>query len=309
MFCGSSFWLFLLQCATIFFANSPGRLFFMDRVDLHVHTTASDGTRTPLECVSLAAMEGLKAIAITDHDTMAGLDEAGEAGKTLGISIIPGIEISSDYMGKDVHVLGYFLDHKAPALAEYQAWVQQARRERNEKILEKLRNKGFDMTLEELEQENPGAVLGRPHIARKLVELGAVKSVDEAFRKYLTRGRSCYVTRQRIPFEDAAKLIKKCGGVSVLAHPLQYGFDKANLDKLVKTAHDAGFSGMEIYYSGYTQKDIEKLFDLAEKYTLLPTGGSDFHGDNKPGINIGTGNGKLAVPAYFLIMLARSQFA
>lgn len=280
----------------------------MDKIDMHIHTTASDGTRTPLECVSLAAMAGLKAIAITDHDTMAGIKEAGEAGELLGVSIIPGIEISSDYQGKDVHVLGYFLREEAPELLEYQTWVREKRQARNEKIVEKLQNKGFEISMAQLEEKNPGGVLGRPHIARFLMELGVVKSVDEAFRRYLSKGRSCYVERERIPFRDAAQLIKKCGGVAVLAHPLQYGFDKAGLDKLVKTAQEAGFSGMEIYYTGYTQKDVEKLFDLAEKYTLLPTGGSDFHGDNKPGVSIGTGDGKLVVPAYFLIMLARSQW-
>lgn len=280
----------------------------MDKIDMHIHTTASDGTRTPLECVSLAAMAGLKAIAITDHDTMAGIREAGEAGELLGVSIIPGIEISSDYLGKDVHVLGYFLREDAPELLEYQTWVREKRQARNEKIVEKLQNKGFDISMARLEEKHPGGVLGRPHIARFLMELGVVNTVDEAFRRYLSKGRSCYVERERIPFRDAAQLIKKCGGVAVLAHPLQYGFDKAGLDKLVKTAQDAGFSGMEIYYTGYTQKDVEKLFDLAEKYTLLPTGGSDFHGDNKPGVSIGTGDGKLVVPAYFLIMLARSQW-
>lgn len=280
----------------------------MDKIDMHVHTTASDGTRTPLECVSLAAMAGLKAIAITDHDTMAGIREAGEAGELLGVSIIPGIEISSDYQGRDVHVLGYFLREDAPELMEYQNWVQQVRRGRNEKIVEKLQRKGIDISMEELEEQYPGAVLGRPQIARRLMELGVTNTVEEGFRRYLSKGRSCYVERERIPFQDAARLIKKCGGVAVLAHPLQYGFDRGALDTLAKTAQQAGFSGIEIYYTGYTQKDVEKLFDLAEKYALLPTGGSDFHGDNKPGVSIGTGDGKLVVPAYFLIMLARSQW-
>ena len=280
----------------------------MDKIDLHVHTTASDGTMCPRDVVSLAAMQGLKAIALTDHDTMAGLAEAGEAGELLGVTIVPGIELSTAYQGHEVHLLGYFLDPDAPQLQAYMAWVQQARRTRNQKIVEKLQKKGFAITLEQLEAENPGATLGRPHIARKLVELGAVESAKEAFRRYLTRGRSCYVAREYIPFAEGAKLIRDCGGVAVLAHPLQYGFDRAALEKLIQTAAAAKVTGMEIYYTGYTQSDVNKLFDLAEKYTLLPTGGSDFHGENKPGVQIGTGDGNLTVPAYMLMMLAASQY-
>lgn len=226
----------------------------------------------------------------------------------MGVTIIPGIELSADYQGKEVHVLGYFLDENAPIIKEYQQWAQEKRRERNEKIVERLRKKGFEITMEQLRETNPDSVIGRPHIARKLMELGAVSSVSEAFRRYLAEGRSCYVPRERIGFVDAARLIKKTGGVAVLAHPLQYGYNKSQLEALVKTAAQAGFSGMEIYYTGYTQADQKKLFDLAEKYTLLPTGGSDFHGENKPGVQLGIGDGNLSVPAYFLIMLAQSQY-
>ena len=280
----------------------------MDKIDLHVHTTASDGTMCPRDVVSLAAMLGLKAIALTDHDTMAGLQEAGEAGELLGVSIVPGIEISSDYKGKEVHILGYFLDPDKPALQEYLQWVRDSRRQRNEKMIEKLQKKGFDITLEGLEQENPGATIGRPHMARRLMELGAVTSVKEAFRRYLDRGRSCFVPREFIPFEKGARLIRDCGGVAVLAHPLQYGFDRTTLDGLVKDAAAAKFTGIEILYPGYTQNDMNKLYDLAEKYGLLPPGGSDFHGENKPGIQLGTGDGSLSVPAYMLAMLAMSQY-
>lgn len=280
----------------------------MDKIDMHVHTTASDGTMAPKHVVSLAAMQGLKAIAITDHDTMAGIAEAGQAGELMGVTIIPGIELSTDYLGKDVHVLGYFLDDQAPALKDYMTWVREQRNARNEAILERLRKKGFDLTLSGLEEAHPGAVLGRAHIAQGLVELGAVQNIKEAFRRYLGQGRSCYVERKRIPMKDAVALIKKCGGVAVLAHPLQYGFDRAGLDTLVKTAAQEGFSGMEILYPGYTQADQQRLFDLAEKYGLLPTGGSDFHGDVKPEIQLGTGDGNLSVPAMYFIMLARSQY-
>ncbi len=280
----------------------------MDKIDLHVHTTASDGTMCPRDVVSLAAMLGLKAIAITDHDTRAGLQEAGEAGELLGVSIVPGIEISSDYKGKEVHILGYFLDPDKPQLQDYIQWVRDSRRQRNEKMIEKLQKKGYDITLSQLEETNPGATIGRPHMARRLMELGAVSSVKEAFRRYLDQGRSCFVPREFIPFQQGARLIRDCGGVAVLAHPLQYGFDRATLDAFVQDAAAAKFSGMEILYPGYTQGDMNKLYDLAEKYTLLPTGGSDFHGDNKPGIQLGTGDGKLSVPAYMLAMLAMSQY-
>jgi hypothetical protein len=253
-------------------------------------------------------MLGLKAIAITDHDTMDGLQEAGEAGALLGVTVVPGIEIACQNQGREVHLLGYFLDPAAPQLGEYQTWARQVRRERNEKILEKLRKKGYDITLESLEAAYPGATIGRAHIARQLVEQGAVASTKEAFRRYLDTGRSCYVPREYLTLEEGAKLLRDCGGVAVLAHPLQYGFHRAELEKLAQDAVAAKVTGIEIYYTGYTQADMAKLFDLAEKYTLLPTGGSDFHGANKPGVQLGTGDGKLAVPAYMLAMLAMSQY-
>ena len=276
----------------------------MDRVDMHVHTTASDGTKTPTEVTSLAAMKGLKAIAITDHDTMAGVIEAGEAGEVLGVTIIPGIEISSGYKGEEVHVLGYFLEPTAKPLREYMTWVRNARRDRTFRCIEKLRAKGFDITFDQLAADYPDATLGRPHIARELIKLGVVESVSEAFRKYLDEGRSCFVRREYIPFADAAKLIRDSGGLAVLAHPLQYGYSSADLDTLVKDAADAEFSGIEIHYTGYTDKDRDKLYSLAEKYSLLPTGGSDYHGDNKPNNFLG----EPPVPAYMLAMLAASQY-
>lgn len=281
----------------------------MDKVDLHVHTTASDGSYDPKYVVSMAAMQGLKAIAITDHDTMAGIQEAGEAGAMMNVTIIPGIEISSDYHGTDVHVLGYFLDENAQPLKEYEEWVRKTRRDRIEQMIQRLQKKGFDITMEQIEAANPGAVLGRPHIAQRLIEQGAVASVKEAFRRYLDTGRSCYVPREKIPFTQAADLIHRCGGVAVLAHPLQYKYDRSKLEALVKDASMAGFKGMEIFYPGYDRADQERLFDLAEKYSLLPTGGSDFHGTSKPDIQLGTGTGDLTVPAYVLIMLAKSQFS
>ena len=276
----------------------------MDQVDLHVHTTASDGAMSPRDVVSLAAMQGLKAIAVTDYDTMAGIPEAGETAELMGISVVPGIEIPCRYQEKEVHVLGYFLDPEAEKLKEYIEWVRESRRQRNETVLRKLERKGYPFSLEELEAEHPGTPIGRTQIAEKLVELGAADSVKEAFRRYLGEGRSCYVPRKRIPFGEAAKLIRDCGGLAVLAHPLQYGFTRAELDGLCKAAAEAKVSGMEILYPGCTQNDQNKLYDLAEKYLLLPTGGSDFRGENGAERKLG----EPAVPAYMLYMLAASQF-
>lgn len=266
------------------------------------------GPWSPRDVVSLGCHAGVDGHCPDGSRHHAGHTEAGEAGELLGVTIVPGIEISSDYCGREVHILGYFLDPQAEKLRDYIVWVQQSRRSRNEKMVEKLRRKGFAITLEGVEADNPGATLGRSHIARYLVKLGAVGSVKEAFRRYLDTGRSCYVPREYISFAAGAKLIRDCGGVAVLAHPLQYGFDRTALDALVKAAAEEKITGMEIYYTGYTQGDINKLFDLAEKYALLPTGGSDFHGENKPGVQLGTGDGKLAVPAYMLMMLAASQY-
>ena len=271
----------------------------MDRVDMHVHTTASDGAMSPRDVTSLAAMQGLKAIALTDRDTMAGIPEAGEAGALLGVTIIPGIEISSDYKGRAVEILGYFLDSEDRKLLDYEAWVLERRRERLMKMAEKLRHKGFDVSTE---AEHPG-VPDRSDLAGQLVELGVADSVQEAFRRYLGEGRSCYVPRERIPFADAAKLIRDCGGAAVLAHPLQYGFPGSELDALVKTAAAEKFSGMEILYPGYTRSDQDKLYSLAEKYMLLPTGGSGFRGGDRQ-----DRLGEPQVPAYMLIMLAQSQY-
>ena len=276
----------------------------MDRIDMHVHTTCSDGTMSPRDVVSLAKMLGLKAVAITDTDTMAAIPEAGETAALMGISVVPGIELSADFQGRTVQVLGYFLDPEARKLKDYQAWVRESRSRRLESVLEKLRRKGFALDLRQSEAEGPDASGDLQQIAKVLKDLGAVSSEKEAYRRYLDKGRSCEVPPERISLEDSAQLIRDCGGVAVLAHPLGYGFTRSELDALAKAAAGAKFSGMEILYSGCTQGDINKLYDLAEKYLLLPTGGSGFRGDNSPGVQLG----KPDVPAYMLLMLAQSQW-
>ena len=268
-----------------------------NKIDLHTHTTASDGTLTPTELVAHARELGLSAVAITDHDTMNGVAEAQTAGERLGVEVIPGMEISTDYRGEDTHVLGYGMDINAPALREVLDWVIEDRRRRNEKIAERMHRDGIDVSLEELEAQNPGATIGRPHFARVLVAQGIAGSVPDAFARFLSTGKRYYLPRTYIPMKDAIKVIQTCGGTAVLAHPLQYGYSEDELHTLVRSAAEAGMSGMEIYYTGYTAEQIARLSALAAEFDLFATGGSDFHGANKPDIELGRGHRALVVPS------------
>lgn len=275
------------------------------KIDLHVHTTASDGTCTPEEVVERARAAGLTAVAITDHDTMAGVAPAIAAGDRLGVEVIPGIEISADYQDEDTHVLGYGLDPGAPALRRVLDWVREDRRQRNEKVAALMRRDGISVSLEALEAEHPGGTIGRPHFARVLVEQGRAASVSDAFARYLNPGKRYYLSRSYLPMAEAVEIIRRCGGVAVLAHPLQYGYSRAQLRALAAYAAGLGVAGMEIYYTGYGPKDRAGLLGLAEEFGLFATGGSDFHGKNKPDIALGAGRGALSVPASCLTELKR----
>ena len=266
------------------------------RIDLHVHTTASDGTLAPRQTVTLARELGLAAIAVTDHDTTAGLAEAQAAGGELGVEVIPGVEISVGYMGQAVHVLGYFIDPDAPALRRTLDWFVQERQDRNERIVSAMAADGFPISIQALKTAYPGAVLGRPHIAQWLAERGYVSSIDEGFDRYLKRGRPYYRPRRRLPIEQAVSAIRDAGGVACLAHPYQYGFQGAAWEDFIRDGAQAGCRALEVYYSGYAPAQIQALLDAAARYGLAPTGGSDFHSRRKPHIQLGSGTGDLAVP-------------
>ncbi|MDO4616757.1 MAG: PHP domain-containing protein [Lachnospiraceae bacterium] len=268
-------------------------------IDLHVHSTCSDGTLTPEELVQLSAAKGLRAFALTDHDQVSGIERARREALRLGGSpqVIPGIEISSEWQNSEIHILGYDLDPAHPALQSYLDEFLKEREDRNRKMAEKITAAGCPVTVEEVTERFPEAVLGRPHYARIMVEKGFVTSVAAAFQQYLGDQGPCYVNRRRIPSRDAVQLILSCGGHPVLAHPLQYGFSKDRLESFAQLLKDSGLEGMECLYSGYSVSDSEKLMQLAKRHGLFVTGGSDFHGANKPQIELGTGiNGNLAVP-------------
>lgn len=279
----------------------------MKNIDLHIHTTASDGTLTPAQCVLRAKELGLGAIAITDHDTAAGVSSAREEGEKCGVEVISGIEISADYLGiEGVHILGYFIDPNAPALNDLLEWVISERDERNEKIAAAMRRDGIDVSLELLREKYGTTVIGRPHFAAILAEKGLAGSVSDAFDKYLSEGAKYYRRREYIPMPRAFSVIERSGGKAVLAHPYQYGFSEAELISLVSTARGYGAVGIECLYSGYTSAQSQYLMSLAKHFEMCVTGGSDYHGSRKPNIEMGSGEGGLCVGCEILEKLKRA---
>ena len=266
-------------------------------IDLHMHSTGSDGTYAPAELVRQAKAAGLTHMALTDHDTVAGLAEAREEAGRQGISFLGGLEISAELQPGTMHILGYGFDESSPALLDRLEYVQRARRERNPGIVQKLNDLGFALTLEEVAAKAGGTVVGRPHFAQVMVEKGYVASTQEAFDKYLAKGKPAYLDKVRLSPEESVAAIRGAGGVAVLAHPLQLkATDEAHLETMVERLACAGLQGMECYYRNHTEEDTARFLRLAEAYGLFATGGSDFHGTNRPRIQLGTGEGNLRVP-------------
>lgn len=275
---------------------------FMSQIDLHIHSTASDGTCTPAEIAALAARQGLAAVALTDHDTVLGYPELARAAAALGLETVPGIEISTKYGGA-VHILGYYIDPHSPALEPVLNWVVRDRDERNEKMCALMAADGLPVSYADMKKRF-GEVIGRPHFADLLVELGLASSVRDAFDRYVEKGQRYYVPRTILPIEHAIEIIRLSGGVPVLAHPFQYKRDDTGLRELLECCMALGLKGMECRYSGYTPEQSAYLEALAAEYHLVKTGGSDFHGSNKPHITLGTGiENNLSVPLEWLEQL------
>lgn len=270
----------------------------MREIDLHVHTSESDGTDTPEEVVRLAASRGLRAIAITDHDTATGYPAAAAEGARLGVEVVPGIEISTTFHGP-VHILGYYIDPASPEIAPVLESVIRDRDERNRIIARRMAADGLPVDYDAM-RERFGTAIGRPHFGEVLVELGLAESVKDAFARYLGKGQRYYEPRHFLSLERSLWIISRSGGVPVLAHPFQYRLEESGLRALIEHAVQYGLEGIECRYSGYSEKQTGYLLSLAEEYRLLPTGGSDYHGAVKPQIALGTGTGELAVPYSFL---------
>lgn len=239
-------------------------------IDLHIHTTASDGLHTPTEIVDMAARKGLRVISITDHDTMAGIDEAIAAAEGTPLQVIPGVELSTDDETTEVHLLGYFVDQASEELASTLARFRESRLERAEKMVGKLRTLGVRLSWERLMELSEGGAMGRPHLAMALHEAGAVGSIQEAFDRYLGRRALAYVPRMKLLPAEALRLIQAAGGLAVLAHPWNATF-------LLPELIGEGLVGLEAYYAGYFPDRVTYLCQLARQCCLVCTGGSDFH--------------------------------
>lgn len=264
------------QCITMF-------------IDLHTHTTCSDGTLSPEALVQYAQKKNLQAVAVTDHDSVSGNERALKEGEKIGMEVIPGVEFSAECSEGTLHILGLFIDSESDFLKKASQQLQKKRRERNLKILETLSEFGIYIEKDDFIEN---AYLGRPNIASRLVQSGIVKSIDEAFEKFLKKGAPAYIKREKLSKKETLDAVVKGGGIPVLAHPVTV----SNPEKIIESLICQGLKGIEVYYPTHSHEDIQYFKNLAQKYDLVITGGSDFHGSHKPHIDLGC----MHVPAHLL---------
>lgn len=265
-------------------------------IDLHVHSTFSDGSLTPAELVDEAVAKGITALALTDHDTLGGLPKFEEACRAKGMIGIPGVEISIEFKPGTLHVLGYFTDVGNAPFAAALEDLRDGRESRNLKILQKLNELGCDLSWEDVASLAGEDVVGRPHFAQAMIAKGFVKTKEDAFDRYLAKGKAAYLDRTRLTVTDSIRLIHGAGGIAVLAHPSTLKVSRVELHRIVSELAAEGLDGIEAWYSEHTQDQQKAFAKLAEELGLILTGGSDFHGTSNPEIRLGQGFGNLNVP-------------
>lgn len=285
----------------------------MRAIDLHTHTCKSDGSYTPTELVDYAIEKNLAAVAITDHDCIDGLDEAITHAAALSahgvpsVEVIPGIEFSTKYEKQDVHIVGLYISYDSEAFQKALHGFVNSRVNRNIKMCENLQSAGIEITYEKLLQMYPDAVITRAHYASYLLAHGYVKNRQDAFAQYLGDHTKYFVPREKVTPSQAVELILKADGVPILAHPPLYHMGSRRLDTLVSSLKADGLMGIEVFYSTYSNQDVRDMQRLADKYDLLASGGSDFHGENKPGLDLGCGYGRLYVPEEALLKIKAAR--
>lgn len=278
-------------------------------IDLHVHSTYSDGTLTPGELIRLAADSGVEALALCDHNTVAGLPDFVSAASGTGIEAIPGVEFSTDYADRELHILGLFIQpvHYA-AVTEYVNALIQRKDESNRNLLENLKAVGIHMDYEAIKAANPEGVVNRAVIAAEMLRRGYCETVREAFSKWLSPRHGYFIPPKRLDAIETIRFIKSIGAVAVLAHPF-LNLDPDGLRQFLPAAKHHGLDGMEVYYSKFDEKTTALAEQLTKEFYLFPSGGSDFHGENKPDIHLGTGRNNLCIPRKILDDLAQMREA
>jgi len=252
----------------------------MEKIDLHCHTTASDGIKTPSELIDFAAANGVSVLAITDHDTINGLEEALNHTAGKDFTLIPGIEFSIAYQGGSFHLVGLYVDHNYTPIITKTRHLQEVRDNRIYRIIDDLETHGIFIPVEEVQDESNGGAMGRPHVARVLVKHGYANTINEVFRKYLVKGKPGYVPKERIALDEAISLIKGAGGIPIIAHPVSLNYKSFDdFEVLLKGFIDAGVEGLEVYSSMHRPVEVEDFLKLVKKYDLIASGGSDYHGD------------------------------
>lgn len=249
------------------------------KVDLHCHTTASDGIYTPSDLVKKARGESISCIAIADHDTIDGIEPALAAGSACNVSVIPAIEFSIEHRGGDFHLLGYYINHNDSSIRDEADRIRKTRELRIPRMVEGLRSAGIDITEKDVLDESSGSAPGKPHVARALLKKGIVSSFDEAFDQYLSPGKPGDISKEKISPEDAFSCIKKAGGVAVCAHPGSLGYTPAETLAFLRKMIPLGLSGLECYSNMHSDNDVREYISIARALSLAITGGSDYHGD------------------------------
>ncbi len=252
----------------------------MKKIDLHCHTTASDGIKTPSELIDYAISRGIEVIAITDHDTVSGVAEALDYAGSKDLKVIPGIEFSVDYPGGSFHLIGLNVDHTYKPMLTKLEHLQSVRDSRIYRIIDDLAANGIEIPVNEVMEESQGGTMGRPHVARVLVKHGFAPTINDVFKRFLVKGKPGYIKKEKINLNDALELVKGAGGQSIIAHPISLGYKNYDeFEHILKDFVDQGISGIEAFSSMHSNKDVDEILRLAKKYGLHVSGGSDFHGD------------------------------
>ncbi len=278
----------------------------MKAIDLHTHSTKSDGTCTPAQLVEIALKKDLAAFALTDHDNVDGIREAVDAAEGTGLEVVPGIELSTEYRGKDIHIVGLLFDYKDPEFGRKVREFAEQRELRNRKMCSLLTQGGYPISYGELRNAYPDANITRAHFGKFLYEKGFVSSISEAFEKLIGDDCPYFIPREKITPQKAVEFLLSFHGLPILAHPFQYDLGDAGLHELLRRLKETGLAGIEAYYCKHDSDMTKQVIGLAKEYDLLLSGGSDFHGDHKPGLEMGTGYGHLHVPGELLTLMKQA---